>query len=157
MTALRILILVLALGALGAGAVHAQSGDLQAVSWLQGCWLAGDEVSGVEERWMPPRGGLMMAMSRSMRDGSATGFEFVLLREVDGELVLTAHPSGQTPADFTASAATGDLLRVENADHDFPRVIEYLRASADSVIARVYGEVGAVTPAFEIRYARTPC
>ena len=157
MTSLRTLLLLLALGGLGAGTLHAQTGELQAVAWLQGCWLAGDEDSSVEETWMAPRGGLMMAMSRSVRDGSASGVEFLLLRAVDGRLVLSAHPSGQTAADFAASAATPDILRVENPSHDFPRKIEYVRVAPDSVTARVYGEVDAATPAFELRYGRVPC
>jgi len=159
MTSLRTLLLLLAFGALGAGAgtAQAQSGDLEAVSWLQGCWLAGDEGASVEEMWTAPRAGLMMAMSRSVRAVSVTGFEFLLLREVDGSLVLSAYPSGQTPAEFTASAATADILRVENPSHDFPRKIEYVRVAPDSVTARVYGEVDAATPAFELRYGRAPC
>ena len=99
----------------------------------------------------------MMGMSRSVRDGIASGFEFVLLREVDGELVFSASPSGQTPADFVATSATPDLLRVENASHDFPQKIEYMPARPDSMIASVYGDVGATTPAFQVLYGRTPC
>ena len=99
----------------------------------------------------------MMGMSRSVRDGDAAGFEFVLLREVEGELVFSASPSGQTPADFVATSATQDLLRVENASHDFPQKIEYQPAPPDSMIASVYGDVGATTPAFQVLYGRTPC
>ena len=135
----------------------AQAPSVQTVAWMQGCWLASSGSSSTEETWMAPRGGLMMAMSRSVRDGAATGYEFVVLRDVEGDLVFTAHPSGQTPADFTASAVTDDLLRVENAAHDFPQKIEYLRASPDSLIASVYGDAASSAPSFQVRYGRIPC
>ena len=136
---------------------RAQESSVQSVAWMQGCWLASSGASSTEEVWMPPRGGLMMGMSRSVRDGVATGFEFVLLREVEGALVFSASPSGQTPADFVASLAAPDLLRVENANHDFPQKIEYRPAPPDSMIASVYGDVDASTPAFQVRYRRMPC
>ena len=137
--------------------VSAQEVDLAALSWMQGCWVAGGGDGTAEETWMAPRGGLMVAMARSVRGGRATGFEFVTLREVDGRLVFTARPSGQPPADFTAAVATGTLLRVENAEHDFPQKIEYHRLSPDSVTAKVFGAVGDGTPVFELRYGRSPC
>ena len=135
----------------------AQAPRVETVAWMQGCWLASSGSSSTEETWMAPRGGLMMAMSRSVRDGAATGYEFVVLRDVEGDLVFTAHPSGQTPADFTASAATPDLLRVENAAHDFPQKIEYLRTSSDSLIASVYGDAASSEPSFQVRYGRVSC
>ncbi len=156
-TALTILVAAAVLSTAAPTSARAQAPSVDEVAWMQGCWLASSGSSSTEEVWMAPRGGLMMGMSRSVRDGAATGFEFVLLREVGGDLVFTPHPSGQTPADFIVTSATADLLRVENASHDFPQKIEYLRAPPDSVIASVYGDVGAATPAFQVRYGRTPC
>ena len=131
--------------------------ELRILDWMRGCWIATSSSSVQEEVWLAPRGGLMMGMARSVRDGVAGGFEFVLLRQTEDGLIFTAHPSGQTPADFTATAVTGDLLRVENPAHDFPQKIEYRRVPPDSVVAGVFGDAGAESPSFQIPYVRTPC
>jgi hypothetical protein len=106
---------------------------------------------------MKPDGGLMVGMVRNVRDGVATGYEFLLLREHSGGITFSAHPSGQAPADFRAMDVSGNLVRVENADHDFPKAIAYHRVGADSIVAKVYGEIDAADPAFEVHYSRGPC
>ena len=99
----------------------------------------------------------MVAMSRSVRGGAARGYELVALHLKDGSLTYSAYPSGQSPADFRATRATAQALRFENPQHDFPQAIEYVRTTPDSLIANVYGEIGAAEPAFGVRYARRAC
>ena len=153
----RPILLMLGLFTLVGTPAAAQEADVASVSWLQGCWLAGEPGSGWEETWMAPRGGLMLATARSMREGRVTGFEFMRITETSDGLVFTASPSGQATTDFGAVVADGDLLRVENPQHDFPQKIEYHRVSADSITAKVFGEVDADSPAFQIRYGRASC
>ncbi len=98
----------------------------------------------------------MVAMSRSVRDGSARGYELVVLHTKDGTLTYSAHPSGQNPADFGATGASPDVVRFENPEHDFPQAIEYVRVPPDSLVANVYAEATASEPAFAVRYARRP-
>jgi len=106
---------------------------------------------------MEPEGGLMVGMSRTVRGGVATGYEFVMLQRKDGRLTYSAHPSGQAPADFQATEVSRERMHFENPEHDFPRAIQYERTSPDSLTARVYGEIGVVEPAFVLRYARRVC
>jgi hypothetical protein len=80
-----------------------------------------------------------------------------LLRPKDGTLTYSAYPSGQDPADFPATEVSTKRLRFENPRHDFTQAIEYQRTSPDSLMARVYGEVGSSEPAFVLRYARREC
>jgi hypothetical protein len=110
-----------------------------------------------EEVWLGPKGGIMLGVSRVVREGTATSYELLRLHEVEGRLVLSAYPSGQRPADFGLARSSGKLLRFENPSHDFPRVIEYERVATDTLLARVFSEVGASTPAFVARYARETC
>jgi hypothetical protein len=142
---------------LAAPSLSAQQLDLDAASWLAGCWAAGSGGRLVEEQWMAPRGGLLVGMSRSIRDGVATGHEFLLIRHADAGVVYSAHPAGQRPTDFVASIVTDQTLRFVNPSHDFPKKIEYHRLSQNQVVAKVFGEVAAVTPAFELHYERVPC
>jgi hypothetical protein len=135
----------------------AQAGGVDSVGWLAGCWAATSGARSTEELWTQPKGGVMIGLSRVLRDGIATGHEFLLLRSPDGRLTLTAHPSGQAPADFAAVQVSPDSVRFENRSHDFPQKIEYHRVREDSLVAKVYGEADSPDPAFELRYGRTLC
>ncbi len=99
----------------------------------------------------------MLGLSRTIREGASTGYEFLVLRARDGRLVYSAYPSGQTPTDFTVTHLSSDALRVENPEHDFPKKIEYVRSPPDSLIAHVYADIDSATPAFSLRYARARC
>jgi hypothetical protein len=61
---------------------------LAAVAWLEGHWL-GEGLGGVsEEVWSPPRGGVMMGMYRSLKQDRPSFYEFLMLVEENGTLVL---------------------------------------------------------------------
>ena len=131
--------------------------DVDSAVWLSGCWVASAGDIRSEEVWMEPEGGLMVGMARTVRDGVATGHEFLLLQRKDGRLTYSAYPSGQDPTDFQATEVSTQRLRFENPQHDFPQAIEYERTSLDSLTAKVYGEIGSGEPAFVLRFARMGC
>lgn len=139
------------------GGDGAQGQEIQSAAWLRGCWLATSGSTEVEEVWLAPKGGIMLGVSRTVRAGTATGHELLRLHPQGGKLVLSAHPSGQSPADFGLSHASPGRLRFENPSHDFPRAIEYERVAADSLLARVFSEVGSNEPSFVLGYARVAC
>jgi hypothetical protein len=136
--------------------VSAQA-DVASASWMAGCWVAGSGASQSDEVWMVPHGGMMVGITRTVRGGVARGFELAVLHNKDGNLIFTAYPSVQTPADFQATKVSHEVLRVENAQHDFPQAIECVPTPPDSLIAHVYGDVAASTPAFSLRYRRHSC
>ncbi len=106
---------------------------------------------------MEPRGGVMLGMSRAVRGDEFRGYELLILRPEASGLAYEAHPSGQRPATFPATAISDRELVFDNPEHDFPQRIAYTRVGADSVVARTYGEVVAVEPALVLRYGRVPC
>lgn len=127
--------------------------DVAALAWMGGCWSTGT----AEEQWMAPAGGLMVGMSRTVRDGRARGYEFLLMRVVDGRVVYWAYPSGQSPTSFPATEVGADQVVFENAEHDFPQKIRYRRESSDRMVASVFGAVTDESPAFELDYRRVAC
>lgn len=132
---------------------------LEAAAWLAGCWEArsADGTNTVEEQWMAPRGGLMLGLSRTVRDGRVRGHEFLSIREAGGPLVYHAVPSGQSPTNFPARSVEDDRLEFVNPVHDFPRKIVYSRTAPDSIRAMVFAEVEDDEPAFALPYGRIPC
>ena len=129
---------------------------ITAVAWLQGCWqlTAGDRV--VEEQWMAPRAGVMLNAGRTVRGSQLIEYEWVLLREKDGVLEYEAHPSGQTPAVFTAHAATSNEVVFENPAHDFPQRVGYKR-DGESLLAWIDGTTGGKARRVEFPYRHVAC
>ena len=126
---------------------RAQDVGVDTVSWMSGCWLASQGSGEVEENWTKPKGGTMIGLSRTVRGERTTGYEYLRLHVVDGKLIYSALPSGQTMTDFAATVAGDSLLRVEKPDHDFPQKIEYALTAADRLEARVFGSATDAQPA----------
>jgi hypothetical protein len=132
------LVLAVVLVALSAGAT-AQSvppvrTSISQVAWLAGAWADGGQV---EERWTPPAGGAMLAVSRTIKGDRMVAFEFLRIIERDGTLIYIAQPAGGPPTEFRLSAITRDSATFENMAHDFPKMIAYARKADGSLEASV--------------------
>jgi hypothetical protein len=129
---------------------------IEQVAWMQGCWQmdAGPRV--VEEQWMAPRGGVMLGMGRTVRDGKLVEYESVMLREQDGKLAYEAHPSGQPSAVFMSSTIEESTVIFENPAHDFPQRVGYKR-DGDSLLAWIEGAVNGKSRRVEFPYRRASC
>src|SRR5262249_34033606 len=122
---MRITLLLLMLA--GGLARAEAAGDVNAITWLTGCWESqtGDRM--VEEQWTAPRAGSMLGVGRTVKGNALVEYEFVAIRERDSRLVYIAHPSGQPSAEFTSSSISADSVVFENPQHDFPQRIGYQR------------------------------
>jgi len=139
------------------GPLAAQAPLLQRVSWLSGCWVRELPGRRIEELWLPPRGGAMLNLGRTIRDDRMTDYEFVLLREADGTLAYEAHPAGQSPATFLAAEPSESLVVFTNPTHDFPQEVGYRRMGTDSLLAWIAGSLGGNPRRIEFPYRRVSC
>lgn len=116
------------------------------VEWLAGTWIGTTGTSAFEERWTPPAGGSMLAVARTRRGGTMTGFEFLCIVERNGGLVYQAMPNGRQPAtDFTATEVGTNSITFENPAHDFPKKIRYT-LGADGTLEAVISGTEAQKP-----------
>jgi hypothetical protein len=95
--------------------------------WLSGRWCAAQGSETIEETWLPPRGGMLMGLSRTYTDEATSAFEYLRIVENDGTLEYVAQPGGRPPTAFRLTASGENWVRFENPAHDFPRRIEYRR------------------------------
>jgi hypothetical protein len=110
------------------------------VEWLGGTWIGTSGASVFEERWTPPAGGSMLAVSRTIRGGVMSAFEFLCIVERNGGLVYQAMPNGHQPAtDFTLTSIESNSLTFENPAHDFPKMIRYTLGPDGTLEAIVSG------------------
>jgi len=132
------------------------SPSIDQVSWLQGCWQLESGGRVVEEQWMAPRGGVMLGMGRTVRDGKLVEYESVILREQDGRLAYEAHPSGQPSAVFTSASVSQSTVIFENPTHDYPQRVGYQR-DGDSLLAWIDGTANGKSRRVDFPYRRVAC
>ncbi len=152
MSRIGVVLLVIAGTMPGAGVPS----DVDALSWMSGCWAftSGDLV--VEEAWLGPRAGLMMGVSRTVRGERVVATERIEIAADSAGVVFRAWPSGQAPAEFRAVEVSETAAVFENATHDFPQRIAYRRAADGAGIdARV--EMLDGSDGYDFPYRRAEC
>lgn len=103
------------------------------LAWMAGSWAEEqpDKANGArwtEEYWTLPRGGVMLGSSRSGRDESLREFEFLYLQAgPDGIPAYIARPRGGAPVAFRLVKHGAMSATFENAAHDYPQRIDYVR------------------------------
>ena len=127
------------------GVVYAQQDQRPAtiadVAWIAGSWTSGTG-STVEERWTPPAGGAMLGVSRTLRGGRMTEFEFLRIVEREGRLVYIAQPNGKAPTEFVLTNRDATSATFENPAHDFPKMIRYAKRADGDLEASISGGPG---------------
>ncbi|MBX7150335.1 hypothetical protein K1X84_01755 [bacterium] len=111
------------------------------LAWLAGCWDGSTDKKEATEQWMKPAGNEMFGMSRTVRNGKVTEFEFLHIHQNEqGEIFYTAKPSDQNEASFKLIKKSGTEIIFENPDHDFPQRIIYRLEKNGSLKARIEGK-----------------
>lgn len=127
------------------------------VAWLQGCWESVSPQRTVEEQWMSPRGHSMIGVGRTVRGDRLVDYEFVVLREQEGQLAYQAHPSGQPSAKFLSRTVSDTEVLFENPAHDFPQRVGYRRDGPDALLAWIEGTRDGQARRVEFPYRRVTC
>ena len=158
---MRSCLVVLALAALGAvrfdAATAEEAARIGQVAWLSGCWVQQTGQTIVEEHWTLPRGGTMLSVGRTTRNGNLVEYEFVVLREQDSRLAYEAHPSGQPVATFRSIQVGEGVVVFEDAAHDFPQRVGYRKAGPDALDAWIEGTVRGQQRRVDFKYRRQSC
>lgn len=143
---------------LSAVPLQAQSDSaLSRVGWLAGCWEGSNGKRTVEERWMPPRGGIMLEMGRTVLDGKLRDYEFVVVTAPEGRLVYEAHPQGQPANTFRSIEVSDTTVVFEDPAHDFPQRVGYRRQGHDSLTGWIEGDQAGARRRIEFPYHRVSC
>lgn len=127
-------------------------GVIADVAWIAGAWV-GRRSSGssIEERWSPPLGGAMLAVSRTVNaSGKMVAFEYLRIVEREGGLVYVAQPGGAPKTEFVLTEfgpteSGGKRAVFDNPRHDYPKRIVY-EISADGTLSATTGYMKGGTP-----------
>lgn len=124
------------------------------LAWLAGNWSGTRGTNGAiasEERWSPPKGGAMLATSRTVSRDRMTAFEFLRIVERDGGLVYFAQPGGSEATEFVMSELTGKRAVFDNPRHDYPKRIIYELTDSGGLTATIGYMKGGTPRKFEFK------
>jgi hypothetical protein len=123
---------------IGVSSSHAAT--ISDLSWLAGCWASVDGEAGSGEQWMPPAGGTLLGVSRTVKKGRTVAYEFLQIREIEpGKIAYIAKPSGQAEATFPLKSAGEREVVFEDPEHDFPQRIIYKLGGDGALQASIEG------------------
>jgi len=136
-------VMVIVVTAAGApGQTARATATIKDVAWLEGTWVSASGQRTVEERWTPPAGGVMFAVSRTLAGDRLAEFEYLRIVERGGGLYYVAQPNGQPPTEFAATQVGPSSVRFENPQHDFPKMIRYEKRPDGTLQAAISGASG---------------
>ena len=106
--------------------------------WISGHWCGTSGDERIEEHWLPPAGGVLLGVARTVKGEELLSFEYVRIVIEDGVPAYVAQPNGSPPTTFRRTAGGRDWARFENPAHDFPTRVEY-RRQGDALHAEIAG------------------
>jgi hypothetical protein len=122
------------------GAARAQSApSIDALAWMAGSWTGTMGRAAIEEHWIAPRGGMMLAVSRTTAGDRTVAFEFLRIEARADGVFYVAQPGGRPPTEFRLTSSAPDAATFENPQHDHPKIIRYRRDGA-TLVAEVEGD-----------------
>ena len=121
------------------------------------CRLSGDrrrckDGEIVEERWLGPRGGLLIGANLTSSKGKAS-YESMRVAASDETWTYWASPMGRTPVPFRMVETGAQRAVFANPEHGFPARIVYWR-EGDELLARIEGTIKDKPAAVEWRFAK---
>lgn len=123
------------------------------LAWISGDWqTAPGARAQIEEHWMPPAGGSMIGISRTVVGDKTVEFEYLRIEQRAGEIYYVAHPKARCPGtDFKLTGLSSQEAVFENPQHDFPKRVIYRKNSDGSLVASIDGGPGTRTQSFTYR------
>ena len=99
------------------------------LDWLAGHWCGTQDGASIEELWLD-RGGELLGLSTSLRDGELESFEYAHIEARAGGVVYVAQPGGGEPVEFALVDTDAQRAVFANPAHDFPQSVSYWRDDA---------------------------
>ena len=128
--------------------------DALGLGWLAGHWCGTQDGSRIEELWLE-RGGQLLNLSTTTRDGALVSFEYARIEGRAGGVVFVAQPGGEPPVEFALVEADERRLVFANPAHDFPQRVSYWRDDA-GLHAEIAGPGEDGEQRFAFDYAACP-
>jgi len=116
------------------GNVPSPPARIDAMAWLAGRWTGQGHEGGYEEIWSQPKGGVMIGMCRQLNTDRTAFYEFMMLTEKNGTLVLKLRHFNENFSGWEDKQKSIDLplVRVANGAVHFDG-LSFIRRGADAL------------------------
>lgn len=145
-----------AVGITGMAQVYSQNDFRKLADQLAGNWKSATQSGEWWEKWNL-KDGLLIGESLRIRNRDTTLLEQVDLRFENQKILyepLVANQNNRKRITFTLIQIHNGRYTFENASHDFPQRIIYHFSGADSLHARIEGQVSGQVKSSDFRYSR---
>lgn len=157
---MRAFLAALVVGILVPGSAAAQKPEkLDRIEFMVGCWAGQlDKDTQVEEIWTSAGGNTMLGLTRYLKKGETTNWEFTTIERTDSTVYFIPTSRGETPDTFRVRFMNREAVAWERSGStDFPGSIMYRRTSDGDVIARLEPAEGAFDRSVELRFIPGKC
>lgn len=127
---------------------------IDSVAWIAGRWTGTMGRAALEEVWLPPAGGAMLGIGRTVAGPRMFAFEFLRIVEKDGALFYVAQPNGRPPVEFKLSSSAPKKAVFENPAHDHPKIITYELDGEGALVATIEGDEKGQHKKQQFRFSR---
>ena len=154
------ILLTVAVTSLGQAAVESAKVTIDSFAFMKGCWAIERPERKVQiiEQWMAPAGATMIGMSRTVRDGKTTGWEYMRIEVSDAGVFFVSKPKeNREETLFRFKPSSTNEAAFENPDHDFPQRVIYRANGSDTLNARIEGKQNGKSSGVDFPYKRVKC
>ena len=87
---------------------------VESLSWLTGSWEGPINGNILEETWLPPRAGTIVALVRSSNESGTNFVEIIIIKEINGTLELQLQLFDDSLKPINKNPHSFELTKIEN-------------------------------------------
>lgn len=135
------------------------TGSVDKLPWLTGCWQGKIERDGsmVYETWFAPRGGTLMGVSQTLRDGKTGAWEAMRMYDDGDAMKLWVRPGARGEVTFSLDSAGVNFVEFAAVEGPVTTKLRYERKSETEVLATLRFIQGESRRGADFLFGRIEC
>ena len=116
---------------------------VESLSWLTGSWEGPINGNILEETWLPPRAGTIVALVRSSNESGTNFVEIIIIKEINGTLELqlqlfddSLKPINKNPHSFELTKIENNYISFKGVSAGAHKTLSYQRPEKDVFFIR---------------------
>ena len=116
---------------------------VESLSWLTGSWEGPIGEDLLEETWLPPRAGNIVALVRSSNESGTNFVEIIIIKEINGTLELqlqlfddSLKPINKNPHSFKLTKIKNNYISFKGVSAGAHKTLSYQRPEKDVFFIR---------------------
>ena len=139
--------------------IAAGKGTVNAFPWMVGCWQATSARDGstITETWLAPRGGNLLGIGQTVREGKTVAWEAMRLYDEGDGVKLWLRPGLRPELTFTLEGAGENFASFVAKEADGTTKLRYERKSPTEMLATFRLEQGENKRGADFAFAKLEC